>query len=80
MNLELYEQMQKSSEHQAHEIYEKEEKIYTFHFVSYEEVLNEINNLHIAKTIQQNDIPKKILEENSEVFTQYFHKNIFFVL
>ena len=28
--------------------------------------------------MQQNDIPIKILKENSEVFASYFHKNINF--
>ena len=30
--------------------------------------------------MQQNDIPIKILKENSEVFASYFHKNINFCI
>ena len=54
----------------------KEEQTFTFSYVSYEEVLNEIRKLQTTKTTQQNDIPTKILKENSEVFARYFHKNI----
>ena len=45
----------------------KEEQTFTFNYVSYEEVLNEIRKLQTTKTTQQNDIPTKILKENSEV-------------
>ena len=31
-------------------------------------------------TTQQNDIPTKILKENSEVFARYIHKNIHFCI
>ena len=58
----------------------KEEGTFTFNYVSYEEVLNEIRKLQVAKTIQQNDIPTKILKENSEVFARYFHENITFCI
>ena len=56
----------------------KEEQTFTFNYVSYEEVLNEVRKLQTTKTTQQNDIPTKILKENSEVFARYFHKNINF--
>ena len=45
---------------------EKEEQTFTFNCVFYEEILNEIRELQNG-TIQQNDIPTKILKENSEV-------------
>ena len=45
----------------------KEEQTFTLSYVSYEEVLNEIRKLQTTKTTQQNDIPTKILKENSEV-------------
>ena len=51
----------------------KEEQTFTFNSVSYEEVISEIRKL-------QNDIPTKILKENSEVFAIYFHKNINFCI
>ena len=37
----------------------KEEQTFTFSYVSYEEVLNEIMKLQTTKTRQQNDIPTK---------------------
>ena len=39
----------------------KEEQTFTFSYVSYEEVLNEIRKLQTTKTTQQNDIPTKIV-------------------
>ena len=56
----------------------KEEQTFTFNYVFYKEVHNEIRKLQNATTIQQNDIPTKILTEKSEVFARYFHKNINF--
>ena len=35
-------------------------------------------SVQTAATIQQNDIPKKILKENSAVVARYFHENINF--
>ena len=58
----------------------KEEQTFTFNYVSCEEVLNEIRKLQTATTVQQNDIPTKILIKNSEVFARYFHKNIYFCI
>ena len=58
----------------------KEEQTFTFSYVSYEEVLNEIRKLQTKKTTQQNDIPTKILKKNSEVFAGYFQKNINFCI
>ena len=55
----------------------KEEQTFIFNYVSYEEVLKKIRKLQTMKTSQQNDIPTKILKENSEVFARYFHENIF---
>ena len=52
----------------------KEEQTFTFSYVSYEEVLNEIRKLQTTKTTQQNDIPTKILKKNSKVFAGYFKK------
>ena len=45
----------------------KEEQTFTFNYVSYEEVLNEIGKRQTATMIQQSNIPTKILKENSEV-------------
>ena len=58
----------------------KEKQTFAFNSISYEEVLNEITKVQTATTAQQNDIPTKILEENSEVFARYFHQNINFCI
>ena len=50
----------------------KEEQTFTFNYVSYEEVLNEIREQKTLTTIQQNGIATKILKENSEVFARVF--------
>ena len=68
--------MQTKISNEAFQIFQTEAAIY----VSYEEVLKEIKNLQTAKTTQQNDIPKKILKENSEVFARYFYENINFCI
>ena len=54
-----------------------EEQTFTFNYISYEEVLNDIRTLQTATKIQQNDIPTKILKKNAEIFVRYFHKNKF---
>ena len=53
----------------------KEDQTFTFNYVSYEEVLNEIRKLQTTKTIHQNKIPIANLKENSDIFARYFHKN-----
>ena len=58
----------------------KEEQTFTFNYISYEEVRNEIRKPQTATTTQENDIPTKILKKNSEVFAGYFHKNIIFCI
>ena len=59
---------------------QKENQTFTFNYVSYEEVFNEIRELQTTKPTQQNDIPTKILKKNSDVFARYFHKNINFCI
>ena len=58
----------------------KEEQAFTFSYVFYEEVLNKIRKLQTTKTTQQNNIPTKVLKENSEVFARNFHKYINFCI
>ena len=41
-------------------------------------MLTKLGNYKLRK--QQNDIPTKILKENSEAFARYFHKNINFCI
>ena len=49
----------------------QEVQTFTFNCICYEEILNEIKKLQTATTTQQNDIPTKILKENSEVFSYF---------
>ena len=54
----------------------KEEQTFTFNYVSYKEVLNNIMKQQTAPTTQQNDIQTKIWKETLVVFARYFHKNV----
>ena len=58
----------------------KEEQTFTSNYVSHEQFFNETRKLQTTKMTQQNDIPTKILKENSELFARYFHKNINFCI
>ena len=39
--------------------------------------LTKLGNYKLLQRHSNNDIPTKILKENSEVFARYFHKNKF---
>ena len=43
--------------------------------VQYEDILRKTKNLNVSKASQQSDIPTKILINNSEYFSLYFHEN-----
>ena len=58
----------------------KEEQTFTSNYVSHEQFFNETRKLQTTKMTQQNDIPTKILKENSELFARYFHKNVDFCI
>ena len=58
----------------------EEGQTFTFACVSYEDAFNEIRKPQTVKTTQENDIPTKILKENSEVFARCFHQNINFCI
>ena len=51
------------------------ESIFSFATVQYEDVLRKTKNLNVSKASQQSDIPTKILINNSEYFSLYFHEN-----
>ena len=44
----------------------------TFNFVSKEEVLTEVKMLDVSKTIQESDIPGKIIKANENFFVKKF--------
>ena len=56
------------------------ESTFSFTTVQYDDVLRKTKNLNVSKPSKQSDIPTKILIENSEYFSLYFHKNINYCL
>ena len=58
----------------------EQEIIFSFITVQYDDVLKNSKNLNVSKASQQSDIPTRILIENSEYFSLYFHKNINYCL
>ena len=55
---------------------EKNDQIFSFGPVTYDDVLKILNTLDTAKASQQSDIPTKILKQDSDYFAEYFYKNI----
>ena len=54
--------------------YIKETNIFSFHLVNIDEIESEILSLAVKKSCQENDIPTKILKENSDIFAHIiFH-------
>ena len=49
--------------------------VLSFRNVIYEEILNEINNLHTSKSTQSEDIPFKIIEHNADIFANFILQN-----
>ena len=48
-------------------------KRFSFHAFPHSEILNQIKSLDTEKSIQQN-IPAKLLKQNSHFFSNFFHK------
>ena len=49
---------------------------FRFRPISYEEVLTELKNLDMSKTIQLEGIPTKIVKENLNIFAKFLNKDI----
>ena len=49
--------------------------MFSFQNVTYEEILNEINNLNTSKSTQSEDIPFKIIENNTDIFVNFILQN-----
>ena len=45
--------------------------MFSFRKVTYEEILNEINSLDTSKSTQLEDIPFKIIKDNTYIFTNF---------
>ena len=50
--------------------------VFSFRKVTYEEILNEINSLDTAKSTQLEDIPFKIIKDNSDIFDNLSYKTL----
>ena len=51
-------------------------KRFSFHLISHNEILIQIENLDTEKAIQQNNIPTKFLKQNSYFISNFFHENV----
>ena len=49
---------------------------FSFNNITYENILNKLNSLNIAKSSQLTDIPTKVLKNNPQFFANYLSKNI----
>ena len=49
---------------------------FSFRYVSPDEIKKEIKNLNTKKACQDTDIPTKIVQENSEIFTEFIFQNL----
>ena len=45
--------------------------VFTFNHITKEDVIKEINNLDASKASQEDDIPTKIIKENSDIFSNF---------
>ena len=55
-------------------IIKKNDQIFKFGPVTYDDVLKKVKTLHTTKTSQQSDIPIKILKQNSDFLPNIFTK------
>ena len=49
--------------------------VFTFNHITKEEVINEIKNLDASKSSQEDDIPTKIIKENSNIFSNFIYQS-----
>ena len=49
----------------------KSGSVFTFNHITKEDVIKEINNLDASKASQEDDIPTKIIKENSDIFSNF---------
>ena len=49
--------------------------VFSFRNVTYEEILNEINNMDTSKSTQPEDIPFKIIKDNANIFASFILQN-----
>ena len=49
--------------------------VFTFNHITKEDVIKEINNLDASKASQEDDIPTKIIKENSDIFSNFIYQS-----
>ena len=49
--------------------------VFSFQNVTYEEILNRINNFDISKSTQPGDISFKIIKDNADIFANFIIQN-----
>ena len=51
----------------------KSDPVFTFNHITKEDVINEIKNLDGSNASQEDDIPTKIIKENSDIFSNFIY-------
>ena len=49
---------------------------FSFSQIGHDEIMKELNNLDTNKAIQNTDIPKKLIKENSDIFANFIFENL----
>ena len=49
--------------------------VFTFNHITKEDVIKEIKNLDALKALQEDDIPTKIITENSDIFSNFIYQS-----
>ena len=49
---------------------------FSFSQIGHDEIMKELNNLDTNKTIQNTDIPTKLIKENSDIFANFIFENL----
>ena len=49
--------------------------VFTFNHITKEDVIKEIKNLDVLKALQEDDIPTKIITENSDIFSNFIYQS-----
>ena len=52
----------------------KSDPVFTFNYITKEDVIKEIKNLNASKASQEDDIPTKIIKENSDIFSNFIYQ------
>ena len=48
--------------------------VFTFNYITKEDVIKEIKNLNASKASQEDDIPTKIIKEDSDIFSNFIYQ------